>query len=1109
MSQQAQKKRVTKRAIVASLLSLSICSSMLIGTTYAWFTDTVTSSGNIIKSGTLQVGMSWAEGTEDPAATTEWNDVEEQDTDPIFDDYDLWEPGYTIARHIQVVNKGTLALKYTLTVLPEDTTPAAGDAVDLAEVIDVYYANPAVTVANRDAINDDQFDYIGTLRQVIDDPTIISSSTQGVLKAKGTEGDSENVTIVLRMQETAGNKYQNKDVLGGFVVKLFATQATVEEDTFDELYDKDADFEEEAGKTGARRYMKNEVAVTVPEDASTGLDKFLLEATTNTEGPAADGTYTVTSEISLKKNGTAVTADGTKYAVEINTGVIGLTKDAFSVFHNTDEITNFEYDAATGIISFETESFSPFYVKYKVPATVSFDSDGGEPVNSVDTFNGVSLTLPTTTKTGSTFTGWQDADNTVYQAGDTYTPAGNATLTALWDEDVYTITYYSNSDEGASSFEPQNNTFTYATGVDILSASAVNFKKTGYSFVKWTTEKNGGGTAYQPGDHYNGTDNLKLYAQWQANDYTVTFDANEGTGTMDNQTITFGESANLTANAFTRTGYTFKGWNTKADGTGTSYADKASYTMASTETVTLYAQWEEIKPTGITLNETSKTIKDNESFTLTATVAPDTALDRTVSFASSDTNIAIVDKHGKVTAKKAGTATITATCNGNSNVTATCALTVEPSTVDVSYLAYDAATKSFESMTASAVPISSAPKNSTTTTLKDGWYAVTEDFNYGDLLSIKGTVNLVLCDNTVLNGLRVGVDAGNTLNIYAQSTGDAQGALNALCSGSYPGIGTENGGQCCGDITIHGGKITATSGWNSPAIGSVYNGNKGNNGDITINGGIVTATAGYRSTQQGAGIGIGEKVSKSLNVIINGGTVIASSGGTNAQGIGKSENATGTVNLTVTNGLIVLGGSNADPTTPIDYNSSRPQYMVVKQPVLATSVTLNKRTLMLGVGASETLTATVAPDDTTDKTVTWTSSDSSIATVDANGKVTAVKAGTVQITATTSNGKSASCSVEVVTYTSIKVGDVLQNGQTVYLTEPFYFVYNSSKATKSMPAGRKYDVRYRSDYHWYDFYHSAGRTSYALYTTWNQGQGVKVESGSGTETDPFCLVLVN
>ena len=97
-------------------------------------------------------------------------------------------------------------------------------------------------------------------------------------------------------------------------------------------------------------------------------------------------------------------------------------------------------------------------------------------------------------------------------------------------------------------------------------------------------------------------------------------------------------------------------------------------------------------------------------------------------------------------------------------------------------------------------------------------------------------------------------------------------------------------------------------------------------------------------------------------------------------------------------------------------------------PIVATGVSLNKNTLSLIKGGSETLTATVAPDDTTDKTLTWTTSDATVATVD-NGTVTAVGAGTATITVTTANGKSATCNVTV----TVEASGVSLNKNTLSL----------------------------------------------------------------------------
>ena len=209
------------------------------------------------------------------------------------------------------------------------------------------------------------------------------------------------------------------------------------------------------------------------------------------------------------------------------------------------------------------------------------------------------------------------------------------------------------------------------------------------------------------------------------------------------------------------------------------------------------------------------------------------------------------------------------------------------------------------------------------------------------------------------------------------------------------------------------------------------------------------------------------------------------------------ESGSATITVTATNGT---EDTADDKTDTIMITVTNP----------ATGISLNKSALTLAKGNTDnTLYATVTPNDADDKTVTWSSGDESIVTVDADGKVTAVKEGTARITAKTASNKTAVCTVTVVSYTSLKVGDVLEAGQSVYLTEPFYFIYNSNGSTKTMESGKSYTVRYISDYHWYDFYCQANRNSYTLFKTYQQGQGLRVKSGSGTESDPFQLELIS
>ena len=237
-------KKTTKKALVASLLSLLLCFSMLIGTTFAWFTDSVTSANNIIKSGTLDIGLSYSNDN------SEWDEVTEQ-TEPIFN-YQYWEPGYTDVKYIKISNNGTLAFKYQLNIVP-NFTPAAGD-VNLADVIDVYMFDANATL-DRDTIA--AATPVGTLSDLIAED---DGAAHGVLLPAADKG-STNVNpnepaetprgeitycVVLKMQETAGNEYQGLTIGGneGFALQLLATQYTWENDSFDHLYDDDAVYDE-------------------------------------------------------------------------------------------------------------------------------------------------------------------------------------------------------------------------------------------------------------------------------------------------------------------------------------------------------------------------------------------------------------------------------------------------------------------------------------------------------------------------------------------------------------------------------------------------------------------------------------------------------------------------------------------------------------------------------------------------------------------------------------------------------------------------------------------------------------------------------------------------
>lgn len=145
----------------------------------------------------------------------------------------------------------------------------------------------------------------------------------------------------------------------------------------------------------------------------------------------------------------------------------------------------------------------------------------------------------------------------------------------------YPITYNANGGSGvpASQNKIHNSSLTLST---------TRPTRTGYTFQGWNTKSDGSGTSYQPGATYASNAALTLYAQWKIKTYTVSYDANGGSGVPGAQTKTHGVGLTLSTTKPTRTGYTFQGWATSANGS-VSYASGASYT--SNATITLYAVW--------------------------------------------------------------------------------------------------------------------------------------------------------------------------------------------------------------------------------------------------------------------------------------------------------------------------------------------------------------------------------------------------------------------------------------------------------------------------------------------------------------------------------------
>ena len=288
-------KKTTKRALIASVISLMLCFTMLLGTTYAWFTDSVTSTNNIIKSGNLDITLEYYDGTK-------WVEVDENTN--VFTD-NLWEPGHTEVVYLRVTNAGSLALKYNLGVNVYSETPGvnvAGETFKLSDYIefDAIEKDNEEFFANRDAA-----------RAAVADAKIIS---EGYAKSSTlvNTGDRDFVALVVFMPETVGNEANYKTGTNAPVINLginlFATQTAHELDSFGSDYDETAPW---VGGVDTAWYNTTDTAFTLtnPEELA-GLAKLVNNGTDTFEGK----TVTLAADLDLNNVlWTPIGADGAPF----------------------------------------------------------------------------------------------------------------------------------------------------------------------------------------------------------------------------------------------------------------------------------------------------------------------------------------------------------------------------------------------------------------------------------------------------------------------------------------------------------------------------------------------------------------------------------------------------------------------------------------------------------------------------------------------------------------------------------------------------------------------------------------------------------------------------
>ena len=329
----------TKRALISSALAILMCVAMLIGTTFAWFTDTASTAVNKIQSGKLDVALEMStDGTNWESAEGKTLTFKTQDNRAA--DQILWEPGCTYELpKLRVVNKGNLALKYKIAI-----SGIVGDA-ELLDAIDftVTGVDGATTAA-------------------------VLNGFEGKLAANST---TDAITISGHMKESAGNEYQGKSI-DGIGITVYATQDTVENDSYNNQYDKDATYpvvvsQNELNTSLTLDALKDEngkvspVEVTLGDTAAEDIDynqnnsgytgKGVMLGSTNLNKyaatPAAAGEYKFTF-----KDGT-ITSTATGYGSidnYKNTSVYMLVPG------NSDVV--FENMTFNGVVSFDIQKYT-------------------------------------------------------------------------------------------------------------------------------------------------------------------------------------------------------------------------------------------------------------------------------------------------------------------------------------------------------------------------------------------------------------------------------------------------------------------------------------------------------------------------------------------------------------------------------------------------------------------------------------------------------------------------------------------------------------------------------------------------------------------------------
>ena len=324
-------RKSTKRALLGSIMAMVLCLAMLVGATFAWFTDTASTDVNKIQAGKLDVALEMKD------AAGQWVSAEGKTLNWVkaaAGEQVLWEPGctYTLPE-LRVVNNGNLALKYKLVI-----SGIRGDA-ELNNVID--------------------------WTMTLDGAAYALGEEHHLAAKNGETVDADVLTISGKMQESAGNDYMNKSI-DGIAITVVATQDTVESDSFNSTYDANAQYPAMPYVTSHEALNTSLTLADIPTNEATGKHDPVEVALGNTE--AGDIAY---SEHSSGYTGKGVMLGSTKlnsyaaapakageYTFVFKNGTINSAATGYSSIDNLKDTSVYMLVPGNSDVVFENMTFN-------------------------------------------------------------------------------------------------------------------------------------------------------------------------------------------------------------------------------------------------------------------------------------------------------------------------------------------------------------------------------------------------------------------------------------------------------------------------------------------------------------------------------------------------------------------------------------------------------------------------------------------------------------------------------------------------------------------------------------------------------------------------------